>query len=1378
MHNIQNFQLGAGFSYDMTFNAATSPTGKAITINGANLTSAYSLTIDGSQSGAAFHLVDGAGNDVLIGGPGSNTFDISRGGSDTVTGGTNVDTILTGAQLDPTDVINGGGGNDVLELTGQGASPLVLQASTITNIAFLVFEPGASYDVVENDGNVAAGVTMTVRGELLTGANALTFDGSAETDGNFIIRGGTGNDVLIGGAGTDTLNLTKGGEDTAQGNGGNDIITTAATFDAGDTIDGGAGSDTLELTGDYSAGVTLTATTMVNVETLQLDAGFNYKLTMNDANVASGQRLTINASALGAANGATIDASAETDGCYTFNGGAGADKITFTVFTANDQIAGGGGNDTLEINGDTNVTFAANTMTGVKNIVLDAGHNYALNLLDANLTVPLTVDASALGAANTLTITNGSSTAAGFTETGGAGSDSFIFGTNLRATDAINGGAGSDIVTISGSNTIAFGAATFTGVETLQLLGTSVADSFTLNDSNMAGISTFTVDASNTATSTITVDASAVTAAALSVLGSGTADIISVTHGGGAVSISAGAGNDTVTLNGTMITADAIDGGTGTNTLKLSGDYSAGYTFTATNVTNFQTLTLAAGHSYTLTTNDATVASGQNLSVDASALAAANALTFDGTAETDGTFGIRGGAGNDTLKLTAFATGDSVSGGAGSDSLELNADTTISFTSANLSGVEKLILDAGHNYTIGMADSSLGGLAGAFTVDASALDATHALTITNGNGTAAGFNETGGAGADMFIFGNNLRATDTINGNGGADIVTLTGGNTIVFNDTTLANIPTIDITGTSTTNTLTLDNADMNGIATFTVDASAATTATVTVDASAITAANIVVNGGAGNDTLTLVQGSGTDTIAAGGGNDTVTFTGLLNSGDSFDGGAGTDTLKLNGDYSGGYTVTTTNMANFETLAFAAGHNYVIAMTDADVASGQALTIDASALASANTLTFDGTAETDGHYLLKGGAGADDFKLTSFASGTTIFAGGGSDTLELSADTNVSLSSSNFTGVEKLLLDAGHNYSFNIADSSLGGLAGAFTVDASALDATHTLNITNGSTAAPGFNETGGAGNDTFSFGNNLRATDTINGGAGSDLISLNSSESITFGATTLQNVEEIAIHYQGGFGFGSGNQAYSASFTLNDGNMTGLSTFTIDGSGITSGEVGGSLTINGSAVTATSLHLIGLHGLGGFGEGLSGTESLSGGGGNDTLDGTNADNGTFAGNGGSDTILLPNWEFDSSEISQNITINFNAVSDSTGANYDKISNVTFKDTQIFDSNTAGDTFHVSGVTGGAVTGINGMASGALSTATFDTDLAAAVGSGQLGAHHAVEFQATSGDLNGQLFLVVDANGTAGYQAGADLVIEVSGSNMSFTTLQTGNFS
>jgi len=74
----------------------------------------------------------------------------------------------------------------------------------------------------------------------------------------------------------------------------------------------------------------------------------------------------------------------------------------------------------------------------------------------------------------------------------------------------------------------------------------------------------------------------------------------------------------------------------------------------------------------------------------------------------------------------------------------------------------------------------------------------------------------------------------------------------------------------------------------------------------------------------------------------------------------------------------------------------------------------------------------------------------------------------------------------------------------------------------------------------------------------------------------------------------------------------------------------------------------------------------------------------------------------------------------------------------------------------------------------GSLPTASFDADLGAAL-SGHLNAGDAILITANAGTLHDEVFLVVDMNGIAGYQAGQDLVIDVTGYS---GTLTTGDFS
>ena len=70
------------------------------------------------------------------------------------------------------------------------------------------------------------------------------------------------------------------------------------------------------------------------------------------------------------------------------------------------------------------------------------------------------------------------------------------------------------------------------------------------------------------------------------------------------------------------------------------------------------------------------------------------------------------------------------------------------------------------------------------------------------------------------------------------------------------------------------------------------------------------------------------------------------------------------------------------------------------------------------------------------------------------------------------------------------------------------------------------------------------------------------------------------------------------------------------------------------------------------------------------------------------------------------------------------------------------------------------AVTGFAGPAAGNLNNSSFDADLSAAFAG--LTSHQAGMFTATGGDMAGRSFLVIDADGQAGYQAGSDYVMEI----------------
>jgi Ca2+-binding RTX toxin-like protein len=110
----------------------------------------------------------------------------------------------------------------------------------------------------------------------------------------------------------------------------------------------------------------------------------------------------------------------------------------------------------------------------------------------------------------------------------------------------------------------------------------------------------------------------------------------------------------------------------------------------------------------------------------------------------------------------------------------------------------------------------------------------------------------------------------------------------------------------------------------------------------------------------------------------------------------------------------------------------------------------------------------------------------------------------------------------------------------------------------------------------------------------------------------------------------------------------------------------------------------------------------------------------------------------------------------------DSSGAGYDLLA----------DFDPAVDRIDLPGTVTGFAAAVT---SGALSDASFDDDLGAALGA--LGARQAVWFAPDAGDLAGQIFLVVDGNGIAGYQEGEDFVFGIAGSPLADLTGHTGFF-
>jgi hypothetical protein len=362
--------------------------------------------------------------------------------------------------------------------------------------------------------------------------------------------------------------------------------------------------------------------------------------------------------------------------------------------------------------------------------------------------------------------------------------------------------------------------------------------------------------------------------------------------------------------------------------------------------------------------------------------------------------------------------------------------------------------------------------------------------------------------------------------------------------------------------------------------------------------------------------------------------------------------------------------------------------------------------------LGFNPNGTTLGGGTLQNDLGATlNFDNTSFndavqvGSGTTAFTNAGTVENTGSGTTEIDAA---FTNTGLVSVTAGE---LEINGHMAGGgtvnvASGAtFVLNAASSAAANFVDVTSGTGTVQ---LTGGTANDIFEFGGNFSAADTINGGGGSNTLILNGdySAGLTFGANTIANIQTITL--DAGHGY---------NLTLNANNIVTGETLTVNASALGSSD---SFTFNGSNVTTGTLLM----------KCGAGSESLIGGA------GTNE----FQSGLGGDTF--------NAGVHRNIFI-YGSVQDSTSTTFD----------QIIHYNSNADVFKLGFVPSAINTAIT---SGTLDTSNFDNELAAAVNSSTLGPHDAVLFTPSSGNLAGQTFLIVDANGQAGYQAGKDFVIDL----------------
>jgi Ca2+-binding RTX toxin-like protein len=230
---IENISLLAGsntslgdpgtnrYDYLLTTHDANFAAGVQARINGSALLADEDFTFDGSaETDAKFVIYGGRGMDDLTGGAGNDIFFFAEGGrfaaGDRVNGGAGYDGLFLR-------------GNYTIDFTQAGFAGALtgLENLTVSGAGDDRYARGGGtefdYSITWDDDLLASGATMTINGSTLGSEESLAFNGSDETDGNFRIFGGAGNDVLTGGSGADMIFGGLRG-DTLTGGAGNDIF--------------------------------------------------------------------------------------------------------------------------------------------------------------------------------------------------------------------------------------------------------------------------------------------------------------------------------------------------------------------------------------------------------------------------------------------------------------------------------------------------------------------------------------------------------------------------------------------------------------------------------------------------------------------------------------------------------------------------------------------------------------------------------------------------------------------------------------------------------------------------------------------------------------------------------------------------------------------------------------------------------------------------------------------------------------------------------------------------------------------------------------------------------------------------------------------------
>ncbi len=733
----------------------------------------------------------------------------------------------------------------------------------------------------------------------------------------------------------------------------------------------------------------------------------------------------------------------------TINQGAPA-LITPVILTETGNVVGETFTVTLtDTNGLLSATGTGVTGSGTNSLTITGSlatvNSDLATLTDTDATTPSdtitlnAVDSFGVAAAPqsiAVTVTPGQTftlTTAKDTVSGGASNNTVIAKTaTLTTGDSINGGTATNTLALQGGGTFNLAAPTTltnVAVITAQEGAGTTAQTVTLRAGLNAtvNVASDTVDASPTIT----------------IIGAANSDVINLGSGNDTVTLGAGetvnsgGGNNTFKVASSSLGNVTINGGTnGKNTLSVTG---GGTGVMGAGITGISTVQLAAATTFTAN--------------------ATAGLTIVGSAGADSI--IAGGA---NQVLTGGAGANMLTGSiAGGDifrdtAADLNGDTIANFIAGD-------IIDFTDLASATISKVTISGTSTVLTLTSGTTSSKVTLSGLFEGNFAVAADTTGGGGTDLTFVPTGNLSTVTLP----TTPVTITTGpvsTTIVATAATL--LPADKITGgtgTGVINTLQLSGGGAFDLAAVTKltniqviaaqEGQGPTAQIVTLRNNLNATVNVASAAGGG---ITIIGANNTDVINLGAGNDTVT----LGSNETVNGGTGTDV----------YNVTKTTIAN-TTIKGGAGRNTLVVNGGGNATMGAKIT-GMNAVQLATTTNF--TANTTAGLQISGSSTGGD-TITLGAPTQSVIAGGPNETIKATAANAVA----SISGL-------GTNSTLQITNGGTITLNAATDVNTVKLSAASTLLLNDKISFI-----VGSSGNDKITAGG---IHQTLTGGAGADTL------------------------------------------------------------------------------------------------------------------------------------------------------------------------------------------------------------------------------------------------------------------------------------------